>query len=82
MKLQEKLDEQKKQSLAKIPSQALEIMGRATQDLNSPGVLDRILKPGDTVPDFSLPDINGKMISSNVLLDKGPLIVCFYRGVW
>jgi peroxiredoxin len=34
------------------------------------------------VPDFSLPDPDGKQISSTELLLRGPLVISFYRGVW
>lgn len=82
MSLQQKLDEIKRQAITRIPSEALEVMNRATEDLRNSGILDNVLKPGDTVPDFSLPDIQGEMISPKALLEKGPLVVCFYRGVW
>jgi hypothetical protein len=82
MSLQENLNELKKQSSTKIPAPAMEIMGRATRDLQSSGILDKVLKPGNKVPLFSLPDAQGNIISTQDLLDKGSLVVCFYRGVW
>ena len=82
MSLQEKLNEFKKQSSAKIPAPALEIMGRATRDLQDSKIVDKILKSGDKAPIFSLPDTKGNMVSTQDLLDKCSLVVCFYRGVW
>ena len=34
------------------------------------------------MPDFTLPDVNNKPVSSKDLLAKGPLVVIFYRGGW
>jgi peroxiredoxin len=82
MSLQEKLNELKKQSSAKIPAPAREIMGQATRDLQDSKIVDKILKSGDKAPVFSLPDTQGNMISTQDLLYKGFLVVCFYRGVW
>jgi len=82
MGLQEKLNELKKQSVKRIPEESLVVMGRSTDDLRNSGILDNVLKTGDKAPGFSLPDTVGTLFNSEKLLDKGPLVVCFYRGVW
>jgi peroxiredoxin len=46
-------------------------------DPSAPG-----LRAGDKIPVFSLPDTTGSLVSSTVLLELGPLIVTFYRGIW
>lgn len=40
------------------------------------------IKLEQTVPNFSLPNANGEVISLATLLQKGPVIVTFYRGSW
>ncbi|MDO5971282.1 peroxiredoxin-like family protein [Flavivirga aquimarina] len=40
------------------------------------------IKIGQKAPHFELPDPEGQSISLDVLLDKGPLVVTFYRGDW
>jgi len=40
------------------------------------------LKAGDKAPDFSGYDQTGKMIDSKKLLEKGPMVLFFYRGKW
>lgn len=40
------------------------------------------LKVGEKAPNFSLPNPDGKLISLDVLLEKGPLVITFYRGDW
>ncbi|MCK5748426.1 MAG: AhpC/TSA family protein [Oricola sp.] len=37
---------------------------------------------GDPMPDFVLPDQNGRLLSLNELLKSGPVIVAFLRGHW
>jgi peroxiredoxin len=57
-------------------------MHRATSELLESGIMDRILKPGEKAPKFSLPNANGKMVNSKDLLAKGNLVIIFYRGAW
>jgi len=40
------------------------------------------LKIGEKCPSFELPNPEGKMISLDILLKKGPLVITFYRGDW
>ena len=42
----------------------------------------RPLGAGDPAPTFMLPDPDDVMISSAELLEDGPLVVTFYRGIW
>lgn len=39
-------------------------------------------KAGDTFPEFSLPDEKGQKTTLSGLLEKGPLLLVFYRGPW
>jgi len=40
------------------------------------------LKVGDKAPEFSGYDQTGKAVSSKNLLEKGPIVLFFYRGKW
>ncbi|WP_458627335.1 peroxiredoxin-like family protein [Winogradskyella sp. PC D3.3] len=40
------------------------------------------LKIGDKALDFELPNPQGQLISLSGLLEKGPVVVTFYRGSW
>jgi peroxiredoxin len=40
------------------------------------------LKAGDKAPEFSGYDQTGKAVSSKKLLEKGPIVLFFYRGKW
>jgi hypothetical protein len=82
MGLQDKLDEYKKSFLDKAPPEAVKVMQRATEDLKNSGILDKVLKAGESVPEFSLPDENGNLVELKGLLAQGPVVISFYRGVW
>jgi hypothetical protein len=82
MKLQEKLDAYKAEFESKTPPEKLAIMHRATEDLRKSGILDGVIKVGDRMPEFVLPNVRGEKVSSAELLRRGPLVVTFYRGVW
>jgi AhpC/TSA family len=82
MSLQEKLDAYKRDFEQKLPPEKSAIMHRATEDLRRSGIVDRVLKVGDTAPDFVLPNVKGEKVSSAELRKSGPLVVTFYRGVW
>ncbi|MEP0177831.1 MAG: peroxiredoxin-like family protein [Paraglaciecola sp.] len=43
---------------------------------------DSALTVGSKAPSFILPDANGVQVKSSDLLDKGALVVTFYRGSW
>lgn len=80
MSLEAKLAELRAGS--KIPQDKRAIMAQATQDLGNSGALDRTIKVGDHLPDFSLVNANGVEVHSADLLDQGPLVVSVFRGVW
>jgi thiol-disulfide isomerase/thioredoxin len=65
-----------------VPRSVIETMHRATTELIASGAADRAKKVDDKAPTFSLKDPEGNVVSSADLLQKGPLIVSFYRGVW
>ena len=82
MSLEEQLDAIRTGAAERIPPEALAIMHRATDDLRSSGILDRVPGPGDKAPDFELENWDGERVESRLLRTKGPLVVTFYRGVW
>ena len=82
MKLQDRLDAFRKDVESKIPKEALAIMHRATGDLRNSGILDHTVKVGDKAPDFILKNTQGQEVGLGQLLEKGPLVLSFYRGRW
>ncbi len=82
MKLQEKLSAMKQESIATSPPEIVAVLLGETEKLVQSGIADRAIKAGESLPDFTLPDENGNLINSKALLDKGPLAISFYRGIW
>jgi len=82
MTLKQKIEAYKEGFKKKAPQAAQEIMRRATNDLqNSPQMINTI-KVGDMAPDFSLKNTANNDIVLSDLLDRGPVILSFYRGRW
>ena len=82
MSLKDELSHYLEKFLGKVPEQGLEIYHDATAKLIASGIAENCLKVGDKIPQFSLPNVDGKLISSDELLARGPLIINFYRGGW
>lgn len=66
---------------SKETEEARAVRLRAIQEVRDGGQAPG-LAVGDTIPPFSLPDAHGRVVSSEELLDKGPLVISFYRGDW
>lgn len=81
--LQQKLDAFREDfETNKAPKEALEIMHRATLELEESGQKERAIKLGDRFPDFALPNQDGHLIKLSELLKAGPVVVSFFRGIW
>ena len=82
MSLQDELDAYKASPKPNFRPEFGQISGRTVAALVASGQADRALKVGDGMPAFDLPDTNGERVHSAALLEKGPLVLSFYRGVW
>jgi AhpC/TSA family len=82
MSLQEKLDAHKVKAGASRPPEVRAALQRGTDELRASGVLERVLKVGARAPEFALPNQDGAPVSSAALLERGPLVLTFYRGHW
>lgn len=52
------------------------------RDLAASGLVDSALKAGTEMPEFELPNVEGRFVSSTELTGRGPLVVSFFRGGW
>ena len=62
-----------------------EIANTISQDnarLLASGLADRALKAGDRLPDVTLPNAVNQPVSILSRLEKGPVVITFYRGGW
>lgn len=66
----------------KIPKPALKIMDAATAELENKAVASHALQSGDIAPDFILPDVDGRSVRLYSELERGPVVLVFYRGGW
>lgn len=65
-----------------LPEEALKIFDQDARQLQQAHGSPLKLTVGDKAPTFSLPNATGKIISSSELLEKGKLVIIFYRGTW
>ena len=82
MSLEDKLAKIREGAKKRLPPEALETMHRATDELRGSGIMDNIIKVGDTLPALSLTNTMGETVNSVDLLKKGPLVLTFFRGHW
>lgn len=61
--------------LARAGEQLIDRLSAAGAGARAPGV-------GDKMPDFLLPDGEGKLFRLGDFLASGPVIICFLRGKW
>jgi peroxiredoxin len=50
--------------------------------LDAKNVIGQALHAGDRLPDFTLPNADGGIVSSASLLARGPLVLSVFRGGW
>lgn len=82
MTLAEELAARFERGKVDLPKATQEMYGRALAALADSGITERALGVGDVAPDFELPNAFGDQVRMSDLLDKGPVIVSFYRGQW
>jgi len=52
------------------------------RDLKASRMIESSVKAGDRVPDFALPNTDGRLVSASELLARGPVVLSFFRGGW
>jgi peroxiredoxin len=78
----EELDELAEESKKGYPPKLLEAGRKGTEQLRASGILETALNVGGLMPEFTLTNAFDKTVSSKELLEKGHLIIVFYRGAW
>jgi len=82
MPLKTALDAFRVEFLEKVSSDLATTMQQATEQLVQDYAKKPLLQVGDIAPDFELPNALGKKIKLSTRLEKGPVILTFYRGGW
>jgi peroxiredoxin len=82
MRLQRQLRSIRAQGAKTMPPEAVAMIDRVIADLNTRGVEFGRLRPGHQAPDLVLPNHLGRTVSLYDALDRGPVLLLFYRGSW
>jgi len=80
--LRERIEAWSAEHAADFPEEVQRIFARKTEEVLQSGIVDRALGSGDTAPDFSLPGLDGQGVRLGEELERGPVILSFYRGSW
>ena len=80
--LQETLDNAKNAWEAKAPDQIKEIYADGIADVVRQNLIATAKKNDDIAPDFILTNAIGKEVQLNDYLNKGPVVLTWYRGGW
>lgn len=80
-RLLEEIKQYQSEFRQKAPAEKQRLMAEATAELAASGVA-KGLGIGDTIPNFTLPDVSGEPVAIKTLLEQGPVILTFYRGGW
>jgi hypothetical protein len=82
MELKERLDKIRQSFEKQAPAEALAIMHRTTEDLRKSGIMDRAPNVGQSAPSFELKNSAGSQVTLSGLLERGPVVLTFFRGHW
>jgi len=82
MTLKEELMKLQEEIINKIPPEDAALIKKTTDELIQSGIVSKCLRQGDKAPDFVLPNAKGELVHFSQLLERGPVVVTFYRGVW
>ncbi len=80
--LRQELQERKALAAQYVPADVQEVNRRTVEQLRASGIAGHILPVGAEMPGFELPDQDGNPVSSEELLRRGRLVICFFRGRW
>jgi hypothetical protein len=64
------------------PAELKQLFARASKELAESGILARAMNMGGRMPSISFEDAGGEAVTLGALLEKGPVVLAFYRGKW
>lgn len=82
MSLKEQLAEMKAMSIAKHPKEAVDLVLGDIERLKESDLVAHAPKQGDRLKNFNLTNHLGEARALAQLLEKGPVVITFYRGGW
>ena len=78
--LQQQIEACTAQSSGQPPADVLPDLTRPIAQLIASGAAEQALREGEQAPDFTLPDAFGAPVTLSRLLQRGPVILTFFRG--
>jgi peroxiredoxin len=82
MTLEDKLSRCRAELRGGLPPADCKTLRDAVERLRMLQIVEQGLQVGDLLPEFALPDTDGRIVSSEALLAEWPLAVVFVRGPW
>lgn len=82
MNVTEQLKKTALASKERIPKDSLNVMDNFQENLEKENPIKNMLREGSSFPSFDLQNYNDDIIRLDDLLEKGPVVVTFYRGGW
>ena len=67
---------------SEIAAPQMAVLQKATLMLRKSGILNRCLQLGESAPNFSFASADGAEQTLHQLLEKGPVVLSFYRDGW
>ena len=76
------LDVKRKEAEGKFTEEKSKIYAEGITSVSNSGILEKALNIGDKAPDFTLNNALNETISLYKELEKGPVVLTWYRGGW
>lgn len=80
--LKQRLDAAKAEWESKTSAEKKQIYDEGIQAIRESGILESAIQVGDTAPDFILKNAENLDVSLYSYLEKGPVVLIWYRGGW
>jgi hypothetical protein len=80
--LKGQLEDLKMAAAKKFSPEIMKKMLNSRRAVENSGILDRTMRRGEIIPEFSLQDAQEKVVSLKELRTHGPVLITLYRGVW
>ena len=80
--LSEDLDRFIKEFIDSAPTEVQRDFNQSVNEVRDSGILDKAINVGDYAPEFNLVNATGKYVSLYDQLERGPVVLVWYRGGW
>ena len=80
--LSEDLDRFVKEFIDKAPEDVKSDFNKGVDEVRNSGILRKAINVGDNAPEFTLVNAIGEYVSLYDQLEKGPVVLVWYRGGW